>query len=665
MSAATQETPPSPDKYFWGPYLSERQWGTVREDYSADGDAWNSFSHDQARSRAYRWGEDGLAGISDQEQRLCFALALWNEKDPILKERLFGVTNGEGNHGEDVKEYYYYLDATPDHTYLKMLYKYPQAAFPYAQLVRENQSRGLKDNEFELIDTDVFNENRYWDVFVEYFKASPDDILAQITIHNRGPDPARLHVLPQLWFRNTWSWNPSSAKPGISARDAVLVAEHHQLGSYHLYVEDHADLLFCENETNGPRLYGTSSQGYYKDAFHEYLVGRNLSAVNTLQRGSKACVHLHARVEGGASARFRLRLSHHEDPAPFAGFDAIATDRKNDCDDFYAGIQAGLDHEDARLVQRQAFAGMIWNKQYYEYDVRRWLEGDVNPPPPPAERKFGRNAEWQHLNSGAVLSMPDKWEYPWFASWDLAFHAVTFSLIDPEFAKHQLIELLHVWYLHPNGQLPAYEWNFADANPPVHAWAAWRVFEIDRKNRRRQNPDDPGDLGFLERVFQKLLLNFTWWVNQKDLHGRDLFQGGFLGLDNIGVFNRDQELPNGAYLSQSDGTSWMAAYTLVLMRIALELAQYDLAYDDMATKFFEHFLYIAEAMTDMGGRRQSCPFARSLYGRLDSAVRRRDVRPRAAGESSRIQPAYGVVPYLQARSCQAGVTLDRTRERRA
>ena len=596
----TQDTPPSPTNFFWGPYLSERQWGTVREDYSVNGDAWNYFPHDHARSRAYRWGEDGLAGISDDQQRLCFALALWNGKDPILKERLFGLTNAEGNHGEDVKEYYYYLDAAPDHSYLKMLYKYPQAAYPYEQLLHENRSRGLEDNEFELIDTGIFDDNRYWDVFVEYFKAAPDDILVQITIHNRGPEPAGLHLLPQLWFRNTWSWNPST-RPEISARGSILVAEHPELGTYYLYVEDHAQLLFCENETNGARLYGTVSHGYYKDAFHEYLVHGNLSAVNPLLRGSKACAHLTAHVDAGASARFRLRLAQAEHPAPFTGFDQIATARTRECDDFYAGVQSGLDHEDARLVQRQAFAGMVWSKQYYEYDVRRWLSGDSASPPPPAERQSGRNAEWQHVDCGTVFSMPDKWEYPWFAAWDLAFHAVTFSLIDPEFAKHQLIELLHVWCLHPNGQLPAYEWNFSDANPPVHAWAAGRVFEIDRKNRRKQNPDDAGDLVFLERVFQKLLLNFTWWVNQKDLHGRDLFQGGFLGLDNIGVFDRDQALPNGAYLTQSDGTSWMAMYTLNLMRIALELAQHNSAYDDMATKFFEHFLYIAQAMTDMGG----------------------------------------------------------------
>jgi Glycosyl hydrolase family 63 C-terminal domain len=587
---------------FWGPYLSERQWGTVREDYSADGDAWNYFPHDHARSRAYRWGEDGLAGISDQEQRLCFALALWNGQDSILKERLFGLTNEEGNHGEDVKEYYYYLDAAPDHSYLKMLYKYPQAAYPYGRLVQENGARGLGDNEFELIDTGIFDENRYWDVFVEYFKAAPEDILVQITVHNRGPEAAGLHVLPQLWFRNNWSWGDSKPKPEISATGPVVVAEHPQLGTYYLYVEGQADLLFCENETNANRLWGEQPNGYYKDAFHECVVHGNRSAVNPSRRGSKACAHFTTRVEAGGSARFRLRLSHQEHAAPFSGFDQIVAGQLRACDEFYAEIQSGIEDPDARLVQRQAFAGMIWNKQYYEFDVRRWLAGDPNSPPPPAERKFARNADWQHVDCGAVLSMPDKWEYPWFASWDLAFHAVTFSLIDAEFAKHQLTELLRVWFLHPNGQLPAYEWNFSDANPPVHGWATWRVFEIDRKQRRRTNPQDPGDLLFLERIFHKLLLNFTWWVNQKDLHGRGLFQGGFLGLDNIGVFNRDQALPNGAYLSQSDGTSWMAMYTLSLMRIALELAQHSGAYDDMATKFFEHFLYIAAAMTDMGGQ---------------------------------------------------------------
>jgi hypothetical protein len=585
----------------WGPYLSERQWGTVREDYSADGDAWKYFPHDHARSRAYRWGEDGLAGISDREQKLCFALALWNGQDPILKERLFGLTNSEGNHGEDVKEYYYYLDAAPDHSYLKMLYKYPQAPYPYGRLVQENAARGLADNEFELIDTGVFDENRYWDVFIEYYKAAPEDLLVQITVHNRGPQAAELHLLPQLWFRNTWSWGNATAKPHMSAKGSVVIADHPKLGVYYFCAEGNPELLFCENETNAARLYGAQGQGYYKDAFHEYLVQGNRSAVNPQQRGTKACAHFKAQVEAGASAKFHLRFGNVEHADPFTSFDQIAADQIRACDDFYAKLQSGIELADARLVQRQAFAGMIWNKQYYEYDVRRWLAGDPNAPAPPAERKTRRNADWNHVDGGSIFSMPDKWEYPWFASWDLTFHAVTFSLIDPEFAKRQLVDLLHVWYLHPNGQLPAYEWNFSDANPPVHAWAAVRVFEIDRKHRRQQSPQDPGDLEFLKRVFQKLLLNFTWWVNQKDLHGRDLFQGGFLGLDNIGVFNRDQELPNGAFLSQSDGTSWMAMYTLTLMRIALELAQHDLSYDDMATKFFEHFLYIAGAMADMGG----------------------------------------------------------------
>jgi hypothetical protein len=598
----TQDTPPIPSHSFWGPYLSERQWGTVREDYSANGDAWNYFPHDHARSRAYRWGEDGIAGVCDEEQRLCLALALWNGKDPILKERLYGLTNAEGNHGEDVKEYYFYLDAAPDHSYLKMLYKYPQAAYPYEQLLQGNRNRSLQDNEYELIDTGILDENRYWDVFVEYFKAAPDDILAQITIHNRGPEPAELHVLPQLWFRNSWSWGSSAAKPEIRVEGNTLRADHPELGVYLFYTEDQGELLFCDNDTNDARLYGGVPQGYCKDAFHEYLVHGNHSAVNPSRRGTKACAHLSARVESGASRKFRLRLSHTANASPFADFDSIAQKSIRNCDAFYAQLQAEIENEDARLVQRQAFAGMIWSKQYYEYDVRRWLAGDPNYPPPPEQHQSGRNSRWSHVDCGTVFSMPDKWEYPWFASWDLAFHSVTFALIDPEFAKSQLVELLHVWNLHPNGQLPAYEWNFSDANPPVHAWATVRVFQIDRKQRRKRNPGDPGDLIFLERVFQKLLLNFTWWVNRKDLHGRDLFQGGFLGLDNIGVFNRDQKLPNGAYLSQSDGTSWMAMYTLNLMRIALELAQYDSVYDDMATKFFEHFLYIAQAMTDMGGR---------------------------------------------------------------
>ena len=588
----------------WGPYLSERQWGTVREDYSANGDAWNYFPHDHARSRAYRWGEDGLAGISDLRQTLCFALALWNQEDPYLKERLFGLTNAEGNHGEDVKECYYYLDATPDHSYLKMLYKYPQAEFPYERLLQENQKRGLGDDEYELIDTGVLDDDRYWDIFVEYAKASDDDILINITVHNRGPETATIHVLPHLWFRNTWSWDSSApAKPNLSTDDSGAIhATHHSLSDYFLYVDGEAPQLFCDNETNAPLLYGQQLDGHFKDAFHRYVVNNDNAAVNPAQQGTKACVQFVRSVPSQQSAQFRLRLCAVRNSAPFREFDQLLSARIGECDKYYENFQCGIDDPDVRLVQRQALAGMIWSKQRYAYNVQRWLDGDDRYPEPPASRLTGRNQDWTHLNGDAIFSMPDKWEYPWFAAWDLAFHTVTFALIDPEFAKEQLIQLGHVWYMHPNGQLPAYEWNFSDANPPVHAWAAYRVFQIDRKKKRAKDPKYPGDIAFLERIFQKLLLNFTWWVNQKDSHGRNLFQGGFLGLDNIGAFNRDEPLPEGGYLSQSDGTSWMAMYCLNLMRIAIELAQNDHVYEDMATKFFEHFLYIAKAMTDMGGK---------------------------------------------------------------
>jgi hypothetical protein len=603
MPLTTKSATVDPPNPLWGPYLSERQWGTVREDYSGNGDAWNYFPHDHARSRAYRWGEDGLAGISDERQTLCLALAVWNGRDPILKERLFGLTNEEGNHGEDVKEYYYYLDATPTHSYLRMLYKYPQDAFPYARLVDENRRRGLQDNEFELIDTGVFDGNRYWDIFIEYCKAGPEDILAQVTVQNRGPDQAELHVLPQLWFRNTWSWDLLTSKPEISSQpDGVLVAQHPQFGTYRLYVEGNAEPLFCDNETNVVRLYGVEAAGFFKDAFHEYLAHGNEAAVNPLRRGTKACSHVHVSVGGGGQAKVRLRLSASQNSAPFKDFDNVVAARRREADAFYQELQSGQNDADARVVQRQAFAGMIWSKQYFGYDVRLWLRGDPSYPPPPASRYLGRNSSWQDLNSSDIFSMPDKWEYPWFAAWDLAFHTVTFSLIDAEFAKQQLLQLVRTWFIHQDGQLPAYEWNFGDTNPPVHGWAAWRIFEIDRKQRRKLNPTDPGDIPFLERIFQKLLLNFTWWVNRKDENGRNLFQGGFLGLDNIGVFNRDKVLPSGEYLSQSDGTSWMSMYALNMMRIALELAQHNNVYEDMATKFFEHFLSIAKAMTDMGGK---------------------------------------------------------------
>jgi hypothetical protein len=592
-----------PNWKFWGPYLSERQWGTVREDYSADGEAWNYLNHDQARSRAYRWGEDGLAGICDAEQRLCLSLALWNGRDPILKERLFGLSNAEGNHGEDVKEYYYYLDATPSHSYLRMLYKYPQDEYPYAQLVQENHKRGLQDNEYELVDTGILDGNRYWDVFVEYFKAAPDDVLIQITLYNRGANLATLHVLPQLWFRNTWSWAEPSEKPSLVGQpDGSIVAEHATLGTYHLYAEPKLDLLFCENETNVQRLYDVRAEGYFKDGFHEYLVHGNHKAVNPLRRGTKAAVHHVLKIPGGETAKLRLRLSAKQQFRPFANFDELAAARVRETDEYYARLQQNQPNEDARLVQRQAFAGMIWSKQFYSYDVRTWLKGDPSQPPPPAGRLNGRNADWMHFNGSNIFSMPDKWEYPWFAAWDLAFHAVTFALIDTDFAKQQLVQVGEPWYMHPNGQFPAYEWNFGDANPPLQAWAAWRVFEIDRKKRRQTNPQDPGDLDFLKRILQRQLLTFTWWVNRKDAGGRNVFQGGFLGLDNIGVFDRSEPLPTGGVISQADGTSWMAMFALNLLRISLELAVHDQVYEDLAIKFFEHFLYIAHAMTNIGNR---------------------------------------------------------------
>ena len=583
----------------WGPYLSERQWGTVREDYSPGGTAWEALSHDASRSRAYRWGEDGIFGLSDDHQTLCFALAFWNGRDPILKERLFGLTNSEGNHGEDVKECYYYLDATPTHSYLKGLYKYPQAAFPYAQLLDVNRSRGKDEPEFELLDTGVFNDDRYFDVVVEYAKRSPTDTQIRVTIHNRGPEAADLHVLPQLWFRNTWSWGYPTAKPSLSLDGRAVVA-HSGLGTYRLYAESDVPWIFTENDTNGSRLFGQLGPvGYVKDAFHSFIVNGDEHAVNPAATGTKAGAHHRLSIPARGQAVVRLRLSGDAHAASFKDFDTLVETRRREADGFYERLQEGLT-SDQRLVQRQALAGMIWSKQYFYYDVPQWLRGDPGQPAPPRERGRGRNHEWQHLNNADVISMPDKWEYPWYAAWDLAFHTVTLALVDAEFAKHQLLLLTREWYMHPNGQLPAYEWAFGDVNPPVHGWATWRVFQMDRKRRRLAKKDDPGDLEFLERVFHKLMLNFTWWVNRKDAEGRNVFQGGFLGLDNIGVFDRSAPLPTGGYINQSDGTSWMAMYSLNLMRIALELAQHNHVYEDIATKFFEHFLHIAEAMTNAG-----------------------------------------------------------------
>jgi hypothetical protein len=631
----------------WGPYLSERQWGTVREDYSPGGTAWEYFPHEHARSRAYRWGEDGLAGFSDDWQHLCLSLALWNGKDPILKERLFGLTNAEGNHGEDVKELYYYLDATPTHSYLKYLYKYPQWEFPYARLVEENRRRGADQPEFELLDTGLFDADGYFDVFVEYAKAGPDDILMLVTVHNRAPGggpPAKLTLLPQLCFRNTWSWVLNGHKPKLAAADGGLKIEHHELGNYRLACDGNPTLLFCENETNASRIFGQpKAAGFFKDAFHDYVVAGNKSAVNPAQTGTKAAALHELTVPAGQSAAVRWRLTK-SDPAPAGGpwddFDAIFSQRRNEADEFYAGLQQNINDADARLVQRQAFAGMIWGKQFYHYDVPLWLQGDPAQPPPPPARRHARNAEWKHLNNADVISMPDKWEYPWFAAWDMAFHCVALAEIDVEFAKDQLVLLMREWYMHPNGQLPAYEWAFGDVNPPVHAWAAFRVFQIDRRQRRESNPADSGDRFFLERVFQKLLLNFTWWVNRKDEQGRNIFQGGFLGLDNIGCFDRSKPLPTGGFINQADGTSWMAMYCLNLLRIALELALNDHVYEDIATKFFEHFLAIAAAIN---GEDED---ALGLWDEADQFYYDHLNLPDGENVPMKIQSAVGLIPLL-------------------
>ena len=583
----------------WGPYLAERQWGTVREDYSPDGEAWEYFPHDHARSRAYRWGEDGLAGWSDEEQRICLSLALWNGADPFLKERLFGLTNHEGNHGEDVKELYYYLDGTPSHSYLRMLYRYPIDAFPYQQLRQENAARGTDQTEFELVDTGIFDDRRYFDVVIEYAKAGPDDTLMRITATNRSTTAARLDLLPQVTLRNRWAWDDGAPRPRITAIAAArcLIAET-GYPDYSLEVEGHPTVLFTDNESNRQRLWGVSSTEpvFAKDAFHSWVVDGNTGAVNPAGEGTKVGFHQSALIAPGESQVLRLRLRPQAEAATaaFEEFDALMERRRGEADQFYDDLAGDLTAEQ-RQVQRAAYAGLIWNKQFYHFNVRRWLDGDPDELPPPAARRRGRDSRWSHLDACEVLSMPDTWEFPWFASWDLAFHAVTLARLDPAFAKRQLDLLTREWYLHPNGQLPAYEWAFGDALPPVHAWAAWRVFEMDRSAR-----GDTGDLAFLERVFHKLLLNFTWWVNREDPDGRNIFQGGFLGLDNIAIVDRDDPLPSGGRIAQADGTSWMAMYALNMLRIALELARHDAVYQDIATKFFEHFLAIAEAMTAVG-----------------------------------------------------------------
>jgi len=589
----------------WGPYLSDRAWGTVREDYSADGSAWDYFPHDHARSRAYRWGEDGIGGISDRDQYICFALALWNGKDPILKERLFGLNGSEGNHGEDVKEYYFYLDSTPTHSYMQMLYKYPQDEYPYDDLVSENRRRDFSDYEYELLDTDVFDDHRYFDVQIEYAKSDQDNILAKITLTNRGPEKARCVALPSLWFRNTWSWgyengpmNDVAGKPHLmqnkdESNVAMVAIKHPAAGDYYLYAEKADDLLFTENETNLERLnHSPNGNPFVKDAFHRYLVNGEKDAVNPHREGTKVAMIFDRDIDPGQSRTIRLRLGNTQIDTPFADFDAIFAQRKGEADEFYQAIQKPGLGEDEKRVQRQALAGMLWTKQFFYYNIEQWLQGDPGLPPVMEARRSGRNSEWEHLNNFDIISMPDKWEYPWYAAWDLAFHCLPLALVDADFAKRQLDLMAREWYMHPNGALPAYEWKFGDVNPPVHAWAAWRVYKIDAKQQ------GTADRAFLEGIFHKLLLNFTWWVNKKDAEGNNVFQGGFLGLDNISVFDRSAPLPTGGHIDQSDGTSWMGFYSLVMLKIALELAQDNPVYQDTASKFFEHFLRIAGAMTD-------------------------------------------------------------------
>jgi hypothetical protein len=580
----------------WGPYLSERAWGTVREDYSAHGTAWEFVSHDHSRSKAYRWNEDGIAGISDRHQKICFAVALWNGRDPILKERMFGLTGNEGNHGEDCKECYFYLDSTPTHSYMKYLYKYPHAAYPYQQLLSENGARGKERGEFELADTGVFDESRYFDVFVEYAKGSPEDLLIKVTVANRGPDAAELCLLPSVWFRNTWSWGHDVARPSLRAtgESTVELTEPH--------CESSPELLFTENESNSARLYGFDDGAQFtKDSFHDYVVSGARNRVNPERTGTKAAALYRMTLAPGETQTVRLRLT---DLDPVAGtarstpfgtpFERTFAKRQREADEFYAEIIPQALSADARNVMRQSMAGLLWSKQFYHYVVQDWLKGDPGQPAPPDSRKHGRNHEWTHLYNADVISMPDKWEYPWYAAWDLAFHCVPLAIVDSDFAKEQLMLMLREWYMHPNGQLPAYEWAFGDVNPPVHAWAAWRVYKIEKKRR------GVGDRVFLQRVFHKLLLNFTWWVNRKDAEGRNVFQGGFLGLDNIGVFDRSAPLPTGGHIEQADGTGWMAMYSLNLMAIALELAREDPSYEDVASKFWEHFLHIAQAINQLG-----------------------------------------------------------------
>ncbi|HXP35742.1 MAG TPA: hypothetical protein VN827_09365 [Chthoniobacterales bacterium] len=608
--------------HFWGPYLAERAWGTVREDYSANGDAWNYFPHDQARSRAYRWNEDGIGGISDYKGRLCLAFAFWNERDPFLKERFFGVSGPEGNHGEDVKELYWYIDSTPSHSFMRTIYRYPQSRFPYEELVAQSGARSKMEGEFEIWNTNAFAENRYFDIEIEYAKADAHDILIRASAKNCGPESAPLHLLPTIWFRNTWSWDRAQPKPKLrktaeQGHASVITATHPALGDYDLFCESVDDLFFTENESNSQRLWGVAkSTPFVKDSINDRIVGGKIDIVNSAQFGTKAAAHYKFNIPANETISIRLRLTRAGDPPsptaspprtygaagkkkrdePFADFEEVFTKRRTEADEFYSSLAPASLTEEQREIQRQAFAGLLWSKQFYHYIVEQWLDGDPDQPPPPDERNHGRNAGWRHLYNERIMSMPDKWEFPWYASWDLAFHCLPLALVDVQFAKTQLDLIVREWYQHPNGKIPAYEWNFDDVNPPVLAWAAWRVYQIERKQTGK------GDRAFLETIFHKMLIAFTWWVNSKDSEGNNIFQGGFLGLDNIGVFDRSAVFHDGTHLEQSDGTSWMGMFSLNLMRIAIELASENHVYENIATKFFEHFLSIAAAMNKLCGK---------------------------------------------------------------
>jgi len=636
----------------WGPYVSERAWAGVREDYSGDGNAWEYFPHDHARSRAYRWGEDGLAGICDRYQLLCFSPAFWNEHDPILKERLFGLTPNEGNHGEDVKEYYFYLDSTPTHSFMRWNYKYPHRAYPYEQLIRENQRRGPHDPEFELLDTGVFDEDRYFDIFVDYAKASPDDLRIRIEAFNRGPDPAPLHIIPHLWFRNRWSWDGKNhARPRLSVKSGkktslALLADdsacpavtglpfEYRLGAYILEADAGGEPLFTDNETNATRIFGPQARNaspFVKDAFHRHII-HGEDCVNPERFGTKACIDYRHLIPAGGSAVVQLRLAREGAPGRLADNDKIITARRSEADEFYNTIHPPKASADEKLIQRQALSSLLWSKQIYRFDVAKWLKGDNAASPPPASRRDIRNGHWQHLNSKRILSMPDKWEYPWFAAWDLAFQAVPFALVDAEFAKQQLWLLLFDQFQHPNGQIPAYEWEFSDMNPPVHAWAVWRVYNMDRIR-------NGADRDFLERCFHKLLMNFSWWVNKVDPSGNNVFEGGFLGLDNITVIDRSEKLPDGTSLLQSDATGWMGMFCLNMMRIALELAKENRTYESLATKFFEHYVYIGSAMKHMGGGTDLWDAEDGFFYDL---MRHRDGR----FEKFRVRSLVGLIPMF-------------------